>query len=492
MAGSLVAVAGARGSHGIQVTETFDFLAIGGGTAGLVSAAGAAYLGARVALVERERLGGDCLWTGCIPSKALLASARAAQLRRDAGRLGILGKARPVEFDAVMDSMRAAREVVSHHDDPARFRAMGIEVVFGPAEFIAADTLRVGERRLRARGIVIATGSHPDLPAIPGLAESKPLTHQTIFDLTSAPASMAIIGAGPIGVEFAQLLQRLGVPILLLEVAPQILPKEDPDAAAVVRQGLEREGVTVHTGVEIRRVARAGATTSVSWRGVDGLEQQAVVGEVLVAAGRRPNVEGLALERPGVAATVRGITVDARLRTSAPGIWAAGDVSGGMQFTHVADYQARLVVRNALTPFRAKAEYRAVPWVTYTDPEIARVGITETEAAAGGIAARAWRYDFADLDRAIADRRREGFVKLVATPRGRLLGATIVGAGAGDLIAPVTLAMQRRMPLSALRSFVYPYPTMSEGVLRAANLPLREQLDSLSGRLLKRLVRWGL
>ncbi len=474
------------------MTETFDVIAIGGGTAGLVSAAGAAYLGARVALVERERLGGDCLWTGCIPSKALIASARAAQLRRDAGLLGILGKARPVEFGTVMDSMRAAREVVSHHDDPARFRAMGVEVVFGDAEFVAADAIRVGERRLRARRIVIATGSHPALPPIPGLAESKPLTHQTFFELTAAPPSVAIIGAGPIGVEFAQLLQRLGVPVLLLEMAPQILPKEDPEAAAVVRQMLEREGVTVHTGVEVRRVARDGDTASVRWRGTDGIEQKVTVGEVLVAAGRRPNIEGLALERPGVAATSQGITVDARLRTTVPGIWAAGDVSGGMQFTHVADYQARLVVRNALTPFRARADYRAVPWVTYTDPEIARVGITEAEAASDGIAARAWRYDFADLDRAIADRRREGFVKLLATPRGRLLGATIVGAGAGELIAPVALAMQHRLPLSSLRSFVYPYPTMSEGVLRAANLPLREQLDSFSGRLLKRLVRWGL
>lgn len=474
------------------MTEIFDLIAIGGGTAGLVSAAGAAYLGARVALVERERLGGDCLWTGCIPSKALIASARAAQLRRDAGLLGILGKARPVEFETVMTSMRAAREVVSHHDDPARFRAMGVEVVFGPAEFVGADTIRVGDRLLRARRIVIATGSHPALPSIPGLAESAPLTHLTFFDLTAAPASVAVIGAGPIGVELAQLLQRLGVPVLLLEMSPQILPKEDPPAAAVVRQALERDGVTVHTGVEIQSVVREAGASTVAWRGTDGIQHRVTVGQILVAAGRRPNIDGLGLERAGVAWTAKGITVDARLRTTAPGIWAAGDVSGGLQFTHVADYQARLVVRNALTPFRARADYRAVPWVTYADPEIARVGMTDAEAADARIAARAWRYDFADLDRAITDRRREGFVKLVATRRGRLLGATIVGAGAGELIVPVTLAIQRRLPLSALTSFVYPYPTMSEAVLRAANLSRREQLDSLAGRLLKRLVRWGL
>jgi len=474
------------------MTDQFDLIAIGGGTAGLVSAAGAAYLGARVALVERERLGGDCLWTGCVPSKALIASARAAQIRRDSGRLGILGKARPVEFGDVMESMRAAREVVSHHDDPARFRAMGVEVISGSAEFIAAHTIRVGDRTLRAKRIVIATGAHPGLPPIPGLAEAGCLNHQTVFDLTAAPASMAVIGAGPIGVEFAQLFQRLGVPVVVLEVAPQILPREDPQAAAVVRLALEREGVTVHTGIQILRVARESGGRVVTWCGADNVEQRVAVGEVLVAAGRLPNLEGLALERVGIASSRSGILVDARLRTSVPGIWAAGDVSGGMQFTHVADYQARLVVRNALTPFRASADYRAVPWVTYSDPEIARVGRTEEEAAAAGIEARVWKYDFADLDRAITDRRREGFVKLVATPRGRLLGATIVGAGAGELIAPVTLAMQQRLPLSALASFVYPYPTMSEAVLRAANLARREQLNSFGGRVLKLIVRLGL
>jgi pyruvate/2-oxoglutarate dehydrogenase complex dihydrolipoamide dehydrogenase (E3) component len=474
------------------MTEEFDLIAIGGGTAGLVSAAGAAYLGARVALVERDRLGGDCLWTGCVPSKALIASARAAQIRRDSGLLGIPGKARPVDFALVMESMRKARELVSHHDDPERFRAMGVEVVTGSAEFAASHTVRVGDRMLRAKRIVIATGSRPVLPPISGLAEAGPLTHQTVFDLNSPPAAVAIIGGGPIGAEFAQLFQRLGVPVVLFEVATQLLPREDPQASAVMRGALEREGVTIHTGVQVLRVESEAGDRIVVWRGADGAEMRVVVEEILVAAGRAPNIDGLALERAGVAVSALGILVDARLRSTVPGIWAAGDVSGGPQFTHVADYQARLVVRNALTPFRARADYRAVPAVTYTDPEIARVGRTEEEAAADGITTRAWRYDFADLDRAITDRHREGFVKLVATPRGRLLGATIVGAGAGELIAPVTLAMQQRLPLSALGSFIYPYPTMSEAVLRAANLSRREQLDSFSGRLLKRIVRWGL
>ena len=474
------------------MSEPFDLLAIGGGTAGLVTAAGASYLGARVALIERERLGGDCLWTGCVPSKALIASAHAAQLRRDSGLLGLYGKARPVDFAAVMSSMRAAREVVSHHDDPARFRALGVDVVFGDAMLVAADTVRVGDRTLRAKRIVIATGSRPGIPSIPGLAEAGYLTHQNVFDLETAPASVALIGAGPIGIEFAQIFQRLGVPAVLLEAAPQILIREDPQAAAVVRQQLASEGVDVQTGVTILRVEHDAAAKTVIWRRQDGPEQRSTVGEIFVAAGRRPNVDGLGLEAVGVATSPAGVIVDPKLRTTVPGIWAAGDVAGGMQFTHVADYQARLVVRNALTPFRAKADYRVVPRVTYCDPELASVGLTEAEARAARLDARAWQYEFAELDRAITDRRPDGFVKLLATPSGTILGATIVGAGAGNLIAPVVLAMQRRLKLSALASFIYPYPTMSEGILRAANLARRAQLDSLGGRLLKQLVRWGL
>lgn len=487
-----VAAPGVNDTLGVPMPESFDLLAIGGGTAGLVSAAGASYLGARAALIERDRLGGDCLWTGCVPSKALVASAHAAQIRRDSGLLGLYGKARPVEFASVMSAMRAARAIVSRHDDPARFRAMGVEVAFGSAQLVAADTVRVGDRTLRAKRIVIATGSRPDLPPIPGLAEAGYLTHLNVFDLEESPGSLAIIGAGPIGIEFAQIFQRLGVPVVAFEAAPQILIKEDPAAATVVRTHLEAEGVTIHTGVSIQRVERSAGEKTIVWSRKEGPEQRTAVGEIFVAAGRRPNVEGLGLEKFGVATSRGGVVVDQRLRTTVPGIWAAGDVTGGMQFTHVADYQARLVVRNALTPFRVKANYRVVPWVTYCDPEIARVGQTEHEARSTGQDARVWQYDFADLDRAITDRRRDGFVKIVATPSGRILGATIVGVGAGDLIAPIVLAMQHRLKLSALASFIYPYPTMSEGILRAANLSRRQTLDAFGGRLLKRIVRWGL
>lgn len=427
-----------------------------------------------------------------MPSKALVASAHAAQLRRDAARLGMLGKARPVDFAEVMQSMRAARDLVARHDDPARFRALGVDVVTGAAEFVDARTIRVGDRTLTAPRIVLATGSLPAVPAIPGLAAAGYHTHRTIFDLERAPASLAVIGGGPIGVELAQVFQRLGVPVLLLELQPEILGGEDPDAAAVLRQALSADGVTLHTGATVLRVEPAAAGSTVVFRTAEGPEQRVVVDAILVAAGRRPNIEGLGLDRIGVRASAHGIEVNPRLATSVRGIWAAGDVTGGMQFTHVADAQARLVVRNALTPFKARWDGRVVPRVTYTEPELAQVGLTEKEAerSPGGI--QVWRYDFAELDRAIVDRRPEGFVKLVATRRGRLLGATIVGAGAGNLIAPAVLALQHGLSLGALAGFIYPYPTMSEGILRAATLSRRAALHSPGGRLLRWIVRLGL
>jgi len=265
-----------------------------------------------------------------------------------------------------------------------------------------------------------------------------------------------------------------------------------PVAAAVVSSALARDGVTVHTGVTLGRVEREAGGHILTWTARDGTPGRVTVGAILVAAGRRPAVEGLGLEAVGVAVTAAGITVDDRLRTTVPGIWAAGDVTGGPQFTHVADYQGKLVVRNALTPFKARADYRAVPRVTYTDPELAQVGLTAAEAEGQGIPHRVWRYPLADLDRALADRRTEGFVQLVASPRGRLLGATIAGAGAGELITTATLALTHRLRLAALAGIIYPYPTMSEGLLRAANLSRREALGSPAGRLLKRIVRWGL
>jgi pyruvate/2-oxoglutarate dehydrogenase complex dihydrolipoamide dehydrogenase (E3) component len=391
-----------------------------------------------------------------------------------------------------MAAMRETRDTVAHHDDPARFRALGVDVIAGSAELVSAGTVRVGDRVLHSKRVVIATGASPAAPPIPGLAQSGFLTHRTLLQLTEAPGPVAVIGGGPIGIEFAQILQRFRIPVTVFELLPSILGREDADAGAVVRASLEAEGVVVHTRASILGIERSGPDRIVVWRRGDGPQERTTVAQILVAVGRQPNIEGLGLERVGIATQRGGVRVDRRLATSLPGTWAAGDVTGGMQFTHFADYQARLVVRNALTPFPASADYRAVPRVTFSDPELAAVGLTHEEALQAGLAPRVWRYDFADLDRAITDRRREGFVKLVTGRDGRVLGGTIVGQRAGELLAPVILAVQRRLPLSALASFVYPYPTLSEGVKRAAELAQRARLDSFAGRLLRKLVRWRL
>lgn len=457
---------------------THDLVIIGGGTAGLVAAAGAAALGARVALVERERLGGDCLWTGCVPSKALIAAAR----RRHLGGRG--------DWAEAAAWMRSARARIATHDDPERFRAMGVDVVLSPARLAGAGRVEVADRVLRAPRVVIATGSLPVAPPIPGLEETGYLTHRTAFEQASLPPSIAVLGGGPIGLELAQTYARLGAKVTVLELLPEVLPTEDPEAGRLIRERLAAEGVTVRTGFRAVRVATDGAAKKMIC-GAQG--ERVTADEILVATGRRPDTAGLEAERAGVALERGAVRVNARLETTAPGIWAAGDVTGGLQFTHVADYMARLVVRNALTPLKATASYRVVPWVTYTDPEVARVGLTEADAVARGERVEVFRADFADLDRAIVDGATVGFAKIVARRDGRILGATIVGRGAGELIMEIVLAMRFHVPLQRLADVIHPYPTMSEIVRQAGNAWYRRRYgDTWRGRLLRRLVRWWL
>lgn len=474
------------------MTTHHDLLILGGGTAGLVTAAGAAYLGARPVLIERDRLGGDCLWTGCVPSKALLASARAAAVRRDGSAFGLAGSAPAPSFGAVMAAMHAARRAIEPHDDPARFRALGVDVRVGAAEFAGPGEVVVRGERLRSRRIVVATGSRPAVPPIPGLEEAGYLTHATLFDLTVAPHAIAILGGGPIGVECAQFLARLGVSVTLLEAAPRILPGEDPEAAAVVSAALSADGVRVVAGVTIRRIGLDATQRVLAGHTGDGGAIEVRADTILVATGRVANVESLRLDRVGLLADPAGLAVDPYLATAAPGIWAAGDVTGSPCFTHWADHQARLVVRNALTPFPARLDRRLIPRVLYTDPELAQLGPSESEACAAEPGARVWRYDFADLDRAITDRATAGFVKLLTTRRGRVLGATIVGAGAGELLAPVGLAIRQRLSVHALAEGIHPYPTLAEGVKRAAEQARRAELHGVGGRVLRWLVRRGL
>jgi pyruvate/2-oxoglutarate dehydrogenase complex dihydrolipoamide dehydrogenase (E3) component len=466
----------------------YDLIAIGGGTAGLVTAAGAASLGLRVALVERVALGGDCLWTGCVPSKALLASAKLVHQMRHAERLGLVGAPPRKVFEKVMARMRSARAQVAEHDDPRRFERLGVDVLFGNAELRSGRQVVLNGRTLEAKRVVIATGAEAVAPPIPGLRDAGVLTHATALDQNHLPEHVVIVGGGPIGLEFAQVYRRLGAQVTVVERLDRLLQREEPEVSEAARRHLEAEGVVVHLGTRVEHVQRNGVGTVLK---IDGdVRGEMVVDTVFVATGRRPNTAGLGLESAGVALDGPAIKVDRALRTTVPGIWAAGDVVGGPQFTHVADYHAKLVLRNAVFPFVSKLDYSAIPAVTYLDPEVARVGLTEAQARERYRHVRTYRADFADLDRAIVDGRPEGFVKVVTVGRGRILGAVVVAGGAGDLLVPLVLAMKRRMALPQLARIVYPYPTMAEGIKRAAEAYYRERLAGRAGTWLRRIVRW--
>ena len=466
-------------------TGEFDLIAIGGGTAGLVSASGGAYLGADVALIERGALGGDCLWTGCVPSKAMLASARAAAGVRRASRLGLPALEVAPVFRDVIDRVRAARAEVAKHDDPARIRARGIDVLFGEARFTGPRTVEVeGVGTFRSRRIVLATGARPAIPPIPGLEEVGYLTHERAFDEDTLPASVVILGAGPVGLEFAQVYQRLGAEVTVIERLDEALPLEDAEAASVVRRTLEAEGVHFSLSTTVAAVETEGTMRRLLTTGGQSFEAESV----FVATGRSPRVEGLDLERAGVRVVRGAVRVDARLRTTASGVWAAGDVTGGPQFTHAADVMAKTVVRNALLPLSSRVDLSNVPRVTYTDPEIAHVGLGHTEAETRG--ARIYRYEFGELDRAIAEGATAGFTKISADRRGRIFGATIVGRGAGELLMPIILARSHGLSLADISSTIFPYPTMAEGVKRTADAYQRARLEGAAGKMLRRIVRW--
>ncbi len=467
------------------MTQKHDLVAIGGGTGGLVAAAGAAYLGLDAAIVEKGALGGDCLWTGCVPSKALIASARLARQMQVAGDLGLRGSNAHHDFRAVMDRMRSARRTVAHHDDPERFRRMGVAVHFGAARFLDPSTLEVEDVGIiRSKRFVVATGAVASVPPIQGLAEAGYWTYENAFDEHELPESIAILGGGPIGTEFAQIFSRLGARVTIVEMAPSILVNEDPDAAAFMMDLLKAEEIDVRVGAAVERVTVEGESKVLHAKGGARIAAR----EIFVATGRRPFTDGLALDAAGVE-TVRGaVTVNDHLRTTARSVWAVGDVTGAMQFTHVADHMAKFVLRNAVLPLRAKIRYDDVPRVTFTDPEVAHVGMLESEAAARGGTAYAYRLD--DLDRAIVDGTATGFVKVSADRKGKILGATIVAHGAGDLILPFVLAKAHGVTLSDVANTIFPYPTMVEGVKRASSEFLRSRLDTAAGRILKRVIRW--
>jgi pyruvate/2-oxoglutarate dehydrogenase complex dihydrolipoamide dehydrogenase (E3) component len=460
----------------------YDILAIGGGTAGLVTAAGAAGLGARVALVEAHRLGGECLWTGCVPSKALIAAARAAHDARRASALGVDVGAVAPRAERIFEWIREAQRRIEPHDSPERFRGLGVDVIQGSARFESEHAIVVGDRRLEARHILIATGTRPAIPPISGLADVPFLTNETVFELNRIPKRLLVLGAGVIGLEMAQAFARLGSAVDLIEAAHTVLPREEPELVERLTTHLAAEGVALALGTRVDRVYRDGADIVL----VSGARERR--GDaLLVATGRAANVETLELGRAGVELRDGNVAVDARLRTAVPHIWAAGDVIGGLRFTHVADHEARTVVRNALFPLSSRIRYDVVPWVIFTDPELAHVGLTEREARERhGEDVRVWTRPFDDLDRAIADGRPDGMVKLVTTASGRLLGGHVLGYHAGSLIATIALAMRHGLGAKAIASTIHAYPTHPEAIRQAADAWYRSRLTGFT----KSLVRW--
>ncbi|HUQ67997.1 MAG TPA: mercuric reductase, partial [Planctomycetaceae bacterium] len=438
-------------------TGRYNLVVIGAGTAGLVAAAGAAGLGAKVALIERELMGGDCLNVGCVPSKALISAARAAAAVRDSASFGVTttGEVR-VDFPAVMERLRRLRADIAPNDSAARFRGLGVDVFLGQGRFTGPDTIDVGGQTLRYRRAVIATGARAHRPDVPGLADVGFLTNESVFTLTALPPRLAVLGGGPIGSELAQAFARLGSQVIVLERSAQLLSKEDRDAATCIETALQRDGVTILKEATLDRVepASTGKRLHVT-QGGQSLYVDA--DEILVGAGRVPNVEGLDLEAAGVAYDTRaGVTVDDRLRTKNPRIYAAGDVCSSYKFTHAADFMARIVVQNALFYGRAKASALTIPWCTYTSPEVAHVGLTERDAAERRIAIQTFVQPLEHIDRAILEGHTDGFVKVhVRQGTDRIIGATIVAEHAGEMVGELTLAIKSGLGLRAIGGTIH-------------------------------------
>ena len=464
-----------------------DICVIGAGSGGLSVAAGAAQLGQKVVLIERGKMGGDCLNYGCVPSKALLAAARAASAVRLASRFGVSVGEPVVDYARVRAHVHGVIAAIAPNDSVERFTGLGVRVVKGTAAFTGPGEVAAGEVRVRARRFVVATGSSAAVPPIPGLDKVPYLTNETIFDLDRCPEHLIVIGAGPIGCELAQAHRRLGARVSVLELAT-MMPKDDPELVDVVRRSLQADGVDILEGIKVKRVDAAGAGVSVTIE-AGGAERRVEGAHLLIAAGRRANVQGLNLEAAGVKYSPKGIEVDQRLRSSNPRVYAVGDVAGGYQFTHVAGHHAGIFIRNALFRLPARADAAPVPWVTFTEPELANVGLTEAEARKRhGDTVTLLRWPFHDNDRAQAERETHGLIKVVADAKGRLLGAGIVGPNAGDLILPWVLALSKRLTLRDMAAIIAPYPTLGEVTKRVAGSYFTPKLFAPRTRRLVRLL----
>lgn len=450
----------------------YDLIVIGGGSAGLSAAELAAMLGAKVALLDREALGGECLYTGCVPSKALLHVAHTTAQIRAAATLGLDAQLAPVDLGHVTDYVqRAMQTVQDQSDNPAHFVERGVDVAFGDVRFVARDSIALNGQPIRAKRVLIATGSHASMPAppIPGLVEAGYLTNETIFSLRDLPGRLVIIGGGPVGCELGQAFARLGSQVTILQRAERLLPKGEPEASSLLRALLAREGIIVETRANVRQIKGHEGGTVVRFETPAGMHE-IKADAILVAVGRSPNITGLDLEAAGVLYDAhKGITVDTRLRTSNPRIYAAGDVIGDYRFTHAAALQARTAVRNALFPGSKSLDERVMPWATFTEPAVAHVGLTEAQARQRhGESVRVFIQPFREVDRAMTDSATEGFVKLVSANDGALLGAQIVGRAAGEYINELALALRQRISLADLAATTHVYPTMALALQQAA------------------------
>src|SRR6184192_1559437 len=471
--------------------ESFDVVVIGGGTAGLVTASGCARLGRRVALIERAALGGDCLWTGCVPTKALVASAKLLHQMRHAGAFGLEPIEPRVTPRAIMEAMRAARRDISRHDDPEKFRNLGIDVIEGTATLAAANLVDVGGRRLTARDVVIATGSRTAVPPVDGLEEHGYLDHVSFLDRDDFPRSLLILGGGPIGVEFAQMFRRFGCDVVVVEMLDEICNKEDADVIAAVRRILRDEGVEIRTGWGAKSVRVEDGKKVVRIETKSGESAELRVDEVFVASGRRGNTEGLGLEALGVKMNKSYVAVDKYLQTSVPRLWACGDVHGGLQFTHVAAYEAVKLVRNMLFPGKSAVDYTHVPWALYTDPEVGHIGMTEAEARERLGDVRVYKVDMDDVDRAVVDRASRGFVKFVCDAKGRIAGAHALCTHASTLIEEIVLARKKGMKIGQLASLVSSYPSLADAVQKSASLYYQDVASGWLGSLARRIAKWS-
>ena len=471
----------------------YNLVVIGAGTAGLVTAAGAAGLGAKVALIERSLMGGDCLNVGCVPSKGVISAARAAAAVRNAGEFGVnISGDVQVDFGAAMRRMRRLRARISPHDSAQRFRDLGVDVYFGDARFINSDSIEVNGTRLNFKRAVIATGARAAAPPIPGLDAVAYLTNETLFSLTELPRRLGVIGAGPVGCEMAQSFAQFGSEVFLVETEQGILPREDRDAAEIVQRRMMRDGVRrLCGGRNLVIKSNGGIRLTLESHASHGAGYDEPVDQLLVAVGRTPNVEHLNLEAVGVAYHKKGVTVNERMQTTNPMIYAAGDVCSPYQFTHAADFMARIVIQNALFMGRKKSTSLVIPWCTYTSPELAHVGLYEHEAKGENISVDTYIQRFHDVDRAILDGEDEGFVKVhVRKGTDQIVGATIVATHAGEMISEISLAMTHGLGLGRIGSTIHPYPTQAEAIRKLGDQFSRTRLTPFVKALFRKWLAW--